>query len=83
MDIGVLSMVEAVFTEEEKKNLKALTEEFPKLRLEVESLKETLELLSCEGVLERLEQSKKDFAEGRVYTFEEALKELDIDEDEL
>jgi len=76
-------MVEAVFTEEEKKNLKALTEEVPKLRSELESLKETLEILSCEGVLDRLEQSKKDFAEGRVYTFEEALKELDIDEDEL
>ncbi|MDR0797303.1 MAG: hypothetical protein LBE70_01070 [Nitrososphaerota archaeon] len=76
-------MVEVVFTEEDKKNLKAVVEEMPKLRSELESLKETLELLSCEGVLDRLEQSKKDFAEGRVYTFEEALKELDIDEEEL
>jgi len=76
-------MVKAVFTEEDKKNLKALTEEVPKLRSELESLKETLEILSCEGVLERFEQSKKDFAEGRVYTHEEALKELDINEGEL
>ena len=55
----------------------------PKLRSELESLKETLEILSCEGVLERLAQSKKDFAEGHVYTHEEMLKELDIDEEEV
>jgi len=76
-------MVKAVFTEEDKKNLKALTEEVPKLRSELESLKETLEILSCGGVLNRLEQSKKDFAESRVYTHEEMLKELDIDEEEV
>jgi regulator of replication initiation timing len=76
-------MVEAVFTEEDKKNLKTVVEEVPKLRLELESLKETLEILSCEGVLERLAQSKKDFAEGHVYTHEEMLKELGIDEEEV
>jgi preprotein translocase subunit SecA len=81
--IGVLSMVEAVFTEEEKKNLKELTEEFPKLRSEIESLKETLEILSDKELMADIEQGKKDVAEGRVYTFEEALKELGIDEDEL
>ena len=76
-------MVEVVFTEEDKKNLKTIVEEMPKLRLELESLKETLEILSCEGVLERFEQSKKDFAEGHVYTHEEMLKELGIDKEEV
>ena len=76
-------MVEAVFTIEEKVKLQMLTEEVSKLRLRVEALEETLQILSCEGVLERLAQSKKDFAEGHVYTHEEMLKKLGADEEDL
>jgi predicted transcriptional regulator len=76
-------MVEAVFTEEDKKNLKAIVEEMPKLRSELESLKETLEILSDKELMADITQGRKDIAEGRVYTYEEALKELDIDEDEI
>jgi hypothetical protein len=35
-------------------------EEFPKLRLEVESLRETLEILSDKELMADIEQSKKD-----------------------
>ena len=76
-------MVEAVFTEEDKKNLKAVVEEMPKLRSELESLKETLEILSDKELMQSIEQGRKDIAEGRVYTYEEVLKELDIDEGEI
>jgi len=73
-------MSEIVFTEEEKKSIKVIVEEFPKLRLEVESLRETLEILSDKELMADIEQGKKDIAEGRVYTHKEMLEELDIDE---
>ena len=37
-------MVETVFTDEDKKNLKVIAEELPKLRIVVEELMETLEI---------------------------------------
>ncbi|MDR1992504.1 MAG: hypothetical protein LBQ98_03250 [Nitrososphaerota archaeon] len=76
-------MIEAVFTEEEKKSIKAVVEEFPKLRLEVESLRETLEILSDKELMNNIAQGKKDIAEGRVYTHKQMLEELGIDEEEI
>jgi len=76
-------MTEIVFTEEEKKSIKVIVEEFPKLRLEVESLRETLEILSDKELMTDIVQGKKDIAEGRVYTHKEMLEELDIDEEEI
>ncbi|MDR0493850.1 MAG: hypothetical protein LBH74_09480 [Nitrososphaerota archaeon] len=76
-------MVEAVFTKEDKKNLKTVVEELPKLRLEVESLKETLEILSDKELMQDIEQGKKDISEGRVYTHKQMLEELGIDEEEI
>ncbi|MCL1978116.1 MAG: hypothetical protein FWG55_08485 [Candidatus Bathyarchaeota archaeon] len=76
-------MVEAVFTEEEKKSIKAVIEEFPKLRLEVEMLRETLEILSDKELMQSITQGKRDIAEGRVYTHKELLEELGIDEEEI
>ncbi|MCL2288271.1 MAG: hypothetical protein FWC33_03715 [Candidatus Bathyarchaeota archaeon] len=76
-------MTEIVFTEEEKKSIKVIVEEFPKLRLEVESLRETLEILSDKELMADIVQGKKDIAEGRVYTHKEMLEELDIDEEEI
>jgi hypothetical protein len=39
-------MVEAVFTLDEKKRIVDVVEKFPQLLLEVESLRETLEIMS-------------------------------------
>ncbi|MCL2135343.1 MAG: hypothetical protein FWH37_07320 [Candidatus Bathyarchaeota archaeon] len=76
-------MVGAVFTEKEKKSIKAVVEEFPKLRLEVESLREALEILSDKELMKDIEQGEKDIAEGRVHTHKQMLEELGIDEEEI
>jgi len=76
-------MVEAVFTEEEKKRITDVVEKFPQLLLEIESLKETLEIMSDKDAMLSIGRGEKDIAEGRVYTYEEALKELGTDKDEL
>ncbi|MDR1992529.1 MAG: hypothetical protein LBQ98_03375 [Nitrososphaerota archaeon] len=76
-------MVEAVFTEEEKKRIVDVVEKFPQLLLEVESLRETLEIMSDKEAMLSIARGEKDVAEGRVYSYEEALKELGIDEDEV
>lgn len=76
-------MVEAVFTDEDKKNLKVLAEELPKLRIVVEELKETLEILSDEKLVKSIDQSLKDLKEGKVLSYKEVLEELSIDEKEL
>jgi PHD/YefM family antitoxin component YafN of YafNO toxin-antitoxin module len=60
-----------------------IIEEFPKLRLEVESLRETLEILSDKELMQSIEQGEKDIAEGRVYTRKELLEKLDIDEEDI
>ena len=76
-------MVETVFTNEDKKNLKVLAEELPKLRTVVEELTETLEILSDEKLMMSIDRSQKDVKEGKVLSYEEMLKELSIDEKEL
>jgi hypothetical protein len=76
-------VVEAVFTDEDKKNLKVIAEELPKLRLVVEELKETLEILSDEKLMKSIQASQKDVEENRVLTHKELLQELSIDEKEL
>ncbi|MCL1970142.1 MAG: hypothetical protein FWF66_01580 [Candidatus Bathyarchaeota archaeon] len=76
-------MIEAVFTEEDKKNLKTVVEELPKLRLEVESLRETMEILSDKELMQDIAQGKKDIAQGHIYTHKQMLEELDIDEEEI
>ncbi|MGD6806915.1 MAG: hypothetical protein ACQCN4_08150 [Candidatus Bathyarchaeia archaeon] len=76
-------MVEAVFTDEDKKNLKVIAEELPKLRIIVEELKETLEILSDEKLMKSIQTSLKDVEENRVLNYKELLHELNIDEKEL
>lgn len=76
-------MVEAVFTDEDKKNLKVIAEELPKLRIAVEELKETLEILSDEKLMRSIDKSLKDVKENKVLSYKEMLKELSIDEKEL
>ncbi len=76
-------MVEAVFTNEDKKNLKVIAEELPKLRTLVEELTETMEILSDEKLMKSIERSLKDLKEGKVLTYKEMLEELKIDEKEI
>jgi hypothetical protein len=76
-------LVEAVFTDEDKKNLKVIAEELPKLRIVVEELTETVEILSDEKLMKSIARSLKDVQENRVVSYKEALKELSINEKEL
>jgi wyosine [tRNA(Phe)-imidazoG37] synthetase (radical SAM superfamily) len=76
-------LVEAVFTDEDKRNLKTLAEELPKLRLLVEELMETLEILSDEKLMKSIRASLKDIQEKRLVGFKELLTELSLDEKEI
>ena len=76
-------MVEVVFTEEDKNNLRTLAQELPKLRSLVENLIETLEILGDEELVESIKRSEKDVQEGRLIGFKELLKELDINESQI
>lgn len=76
-------MVETVFTEEDRINLKTLAREVPKLRSLVESLMETLEILGDEELMDSIKKSEKDLREGRLLGFKELLKELDLNESEI
>jgi hypothetical protein len=76
-------LVEAVFTDEDKKNLRVIAEEMPKLRLAIEELKETVEILSDEKLMKSIQASQKDIDESRTLTYEEVLEELSINEEEI
>jgi hypothetical protein len=76
-------LVETVFTDEDKKNLKVIAEELPKLRTLVEELMETLEILSDEKLMKSIKTSQKDVQENKVLSYKEMLDELSIDEKEL
>jgi Tfp pilus assembly ATPase PilU len=76
-------LVEAVFTKEDKKNLKVIAEELPKLRTRVEELTETMEILSDEKLMKSIDRSLKDLKENKVLSYKEVLQELNVDEDEL
>jgi hypothetical protein len=78
-----MSMVETAFTEEDKKNLKTVAEELPRLRRVVEELTETLEILSDEKLMKSIDRSLKDVKENKVLGYKEMLRELSIDEKEL
>ncbi|MDR0470374.1 MAG: hypothetical protein LBH79_01445 [Nitrososphaerota archaeon] len=76
-------MTATVFTVEDKAKLKMLTEEIPKLRLRVEELEETLEILSDRELMQSIEVSEKEIEQNRLYSRKEALKELGLDEEDL
>lgn len=76
-------MVETVFTDEDKKNLKTIAEELPKLRLLVEELMETLEILSDEKLMRSIKSALKDVQENKVVGFKELLAELNLSENEI
>jgi hypothetical protein len=76
-------LVETVFTDEDKRNLKVIAEELPKLRSLVEDLMETLEILSDEKLMKSIDRSLKDLQQNKVLSFKEMLDELSIDEKEM
>jgi len=80
---GRFTLVETVFTDEDKKNLQVIAEELPKLRMVVEELMETLEVLSDEDLMRSVDRSLRDLKQGKVLSYKEMLKELSIDEKEL
>ena len=45
---------------------------------EYESMKRTIEFLNNRNLQERLEESEKDYKEGRVKDLDEAMKELGV-----
>lgn len=76
-------MVEAVFTDDDKRNLQVIAEELPKLRSLVEELMETLEILSDENLMKSIRASEKDVQENRVLSFKELLDDLSIHDKDL
>jgi hypothetical protein len=76
-------LVEAVFTDDDKRNLQVIAEELPKLRSLVEELMETLEILSDENLMKSIRASEKDVQENRVLSFKELLDDLSINEKDL
>jgi len=76
-------LVKTVLTDEDRRNLKILAEEVPKLRLLFEGFLETLEILSDTALMESIRASEKDIQEGRLLGFKELLKELGLDEKEI
>ena len=76
-------MVETVFTEEDRKYLRKLAEEMPKLRIIMEELLETIDVLGDEKLLRSIRASERDIREGRLLSFKGLLKELDLDEKEV
>jgi hypothetical protein len=79
----VTNLVETALTKEDRRNLKTLAEEVPKLRILVENLIETLEILGDEELMESIQKSEKDIQENRLIGFKELLKELDINETKI
>jgi len=76
-------LFETVFTVEDRKNLKILAEELPKLRIVIEELTEMLEILGDEKLMKSIDRSSKDIEGEKVLTFKEMLYELAINEKEM
>jgi len=70
-------------TDEDRRNLRILREELPKVRLLLEELIETLEVLGDEELMKSIKASERDVQEGRLVDFGELLKELGLNEQEI
>jgi len=81
--MGGMNMKETILTEEDRKNLKIISEELPKVRQLLEELIETMEILSDEELMKSIRESEKDLREGRTLTYKQLLEELDINEKEI
>jgi PHD/YefM family antitoxin component YafN of YafNO toxin-antitoxin module len=72
----VNNLVEALFTEEDRKNLKLIAEEVPKLRLLMDELLETLDVMSSKEELEAIKESLEQVRRGETMDWDEYLNEL-------
>ena len=72
-------MIETIFAEEDRKHLRTLAEEVPKLRVLIEEFLETLDVLGDEQLLKSIGLSEEDVREGRLLTFKELVKKLGLD----
>jgi hypothetical protein len=79
----VIWLADVVLNDDDKRNLKTLAEEVPKLRILVEELVETLDILGDEKLMKSIKAGEKDIHENKLMTFEELLAELKIDEEEI
>jgi len=69
-------VVEAAFTEEDRKNLRLIAEEVPKLRLLMDELLETLDVMSSKEELEAIKESLEQVRRGETMDWDEYLNEL-------
>ena len=69
-------MVKAVFTEEDRKNLRLIAEEVPKLRLLMDELLETLDVMGSKEELEAIKESLEQVRRGETRDWDEYLNEL-------
>ena len=68
--------VRVVFTEEDRKNLKLLVEEIPRLRLLIEELMETIDVLGSEEELNAIKKSLEQVRRGETKDWDSYVKEL-------
>jgi len=77
-------LVNTVFTEEDKRNLKGIASELREISKLIDKLAETLVNLSDKELLKFLDANKGDFKEKHVDKYQEKLqKQLDIAEKEF
>ena len=76
-------MAEVAFTEEDRKNLRTIADELPKIRSLIEEFMETLEILGDEELMNSLEASRRDMQEGRIMGLKELLKELGLNDQQI
>jgi len=69
-------LVKAMFTEEDRKNLRLIAEEVPKLRLLMDELLETLDVMSSKEELEAIKESLEQVKRGETRDWDEYLNEL-------
>jgi len=76
-------LVETVFNDDDRRNLKTLAEEVPKLRSLMEELLETLDILGDEELMKSIKKSERNVQEGRLLSFKELLRELGLNEQKI
>jgi hypothetical protein len=77
-------LFKTVFTEEDKKNLRAIAEELRDLRKLIEKLTETMVNINDKKLLESFQATQNDFNENKVLSYKETLqKQIDIAEKEI
>jgi glutamate synthase domain-containing protein 3 len=77
-------LFKTVFTEEDKKNLRAIAQELKDLRKLIEKLTETMVNINDKKLLESFQATQNDFNENKVLNYKETLqKQVDIAEKEI